>query len=252
VFGTILTLPFAIHAGGIAVIKPAMPLFHALRAALLISATGFFFWGLRYLSIADTLSIFFVQPLVVTMLSPVVLGEHVGIRRWSAVVAGFIGTLIIIRPGLQAFNPGVVMALAAGTSLAFYMLMTRKISGAAPAMVTTYHTSLMGAAIATAIVVFTWQQPSAMQWLLFVGLAFVAALGHYLIVRAYDYGEASLLAPLAYTEMIMATALGWWFFGEFPDRWTFLGVAILIGCAIYISVRERVHNIPPPRDFEQP
>lgn len=251
-FGCLLTLPFAWRAGGAAALVPAMPVLHTFRAAFLIAATGFFFLALHYLSIADTLAIFFVQPLVVTALSPVVLGEHVGVRRWLAVVVGFIGTLIIIRPGFQAINPGALLGLASGTSLAIYMLMTRRISGSAPAMVTTFHTNLAGAILASIAVVFVWQWPAPQQWGLFVILASIASLGHYLIVRAYDYSEASLLAPLAYSEMIMAVAAGWWFFGDFPDRWTFLGVGILIASAIYISVRERLHRIPPPRDFEQP
>lgn len=251
-FGTLVTLPFALKLAGPKGLVPNMPAMHTLRAAFLISATGFFFWGLKFLSIADCLSIFFVQPLIVTVLSPVVLGEKVGLRRWLAVIIGFIGTLIIIRPGLQEINPGVFMALAAGASLAIYMLLTRKISGSAPAMVTTFYTSLMGAIIMSAIVVFTWQPITAPQWALFVLLALIANGGHYLIVKAYDYSEASLLAPLAYTEMIMAVAAGWYFFGDFPDVWTFVGVGILIACATYISVRERARNIEPVRDFEQP
>jgi drug/metabolite transporter (DMT)-like permease len=142
--------------------------------------------------------------------------------------------------------------LASGTSLAVYMLMTRKIAGSAGAMVTTFHTNLAGMLITSLAVIFVWQTPLPLQWLLFVGLAFIAGLGHYLIVRAYDFSEASLLAPLAYTEMIAAVAAGWWFFGDFPDMWTLVGVGVLIACAIYISVRERIHNIPPPREFEQP
>ncbi|MBC8036433.1 MAG: DMT family transporter [Rhizobiales bacterium] len=251
-FGCLLTLPFALLQGGPASLVPAMPVVHTFRAGFLIAATGFFFWALHYLPIADTLAIFFVQPLVVTMLSPVVLGEKVGVQRWSAVVVGFIGTLIIIRPGFQDLNPGVPMALASGTSLAIYMLMTRKIAGSAGAMVTTFHTNLAGTLLTTLAVVFVWETPLLSQWVLFVALAFIAGLGHYLIVRAYDYSEASLLAPLAYTEMIAAVAAGWWFFGDFPDMWTFVGVGILIACAIYISIREHHHNIPPPREFQQP
>ena len=117
---------------------------------------------------------------------------------------------------------------------------------------TTYYTSLSGALIMTAIIVFTWQEITPAQWGLLALLAFIATFGHYLIVRAYDFSEASLLAPLAYTEMIMAVAAGWWFFGDFPDLWTFAGVGILIACAIYISIRERARNIEPVRDFEQP
>jgi len=251
-FGAVMTLPFAVKIVGVRGILPDRPFYHSLRATLLIAATGCFFWALHYLSIADALSIFFVQPLIVTVLSPIVLGEKVGMRRWVAVVIGFIGTLIIIRPGLQEINPGVLLALAAGASLALYMLMTRKIAGQSHALVTTFHTSAIGAVFASAIAAYVWVTPTASQWGLLGLLAFIATFGHFLIVRAYDYCEASLLAPLAYTEMVMATAAGWWFFGDLPDRWTFVGVAILISCAIYISVRERANHIPALREFEQP
>ena len=251
-FGTLITLPFALKLAGPKGLLPNMPVVHGIRAAFLMAATGCFFWSLHYLSIAGTLSIFFVQPLIVTMLSPLVLGEKVGMRRWAAVVTGFVGTLIIIRPGFQEINPGVFLALAAGFSLAIYMLLTARISGSAPAMVTTYYTSLMGTVLLSGYVLYDWQPVTLPQWGLFVLLAAIANGGHYLIVRAYDYSEASLLAPLAYTEMIMATAAGWWFFGEFPDAWTFAGVGILIACAIYISIREPALNIEPIRDFEQP
>ena len=251
-FGTIITLPFAASQAGVRGLIPNMPLMHAIRACLLIAATALFFWGLRYLPIADCVSIFFVQPLIVTLLSPWVLGEHVGIRRWSAVIIGFIGTLIIIRPGLQELNPGVFLALGSGASLAIYMLLTRKIAGSAPAMVTTFYTSLMGTIIMCAIVPFVWQPVAPVQWGLFVLLALFANGGHVLVVKAYDHGEASLLAPLAYTEMIMAVAAGWYFFGDFPDAWTFIGVGILIACAIYISFRETARDREPIRDFEQP
>lgn len=251
-FGAILTMPFALKLAGPRGLVPNMPVVHAVRASFMIAATGFFFAALHYQSIADTLAIFFVQPLVITLLSPWVLGEKVGLRRWVAVVIGFIGTLIIIRPGLQVLTPGVPLALGSGTCLAIYLLMTRRISGSAPAMVTTFYTSLMGAIIMSAIVVFVWQTPTPAQWGFFVLLSAIANGGHYLIIRAYDHAEASLLAPLAYSEMIMATFVGWYFFGDFPDLWTFVGVAILIACAIYISWRERVQQVEPIRDFEQP
>jgi drug/metabolite transporter (DMT)-like permease len=251
-FGTFVTLPFALKIAGPRGLVPNLPLIHTLRATLLISATALFFAGLSYMSIADCVAIFFVQPLIVTMLSPWVLGENVGLRRWIAVVVGFTGTLIIIRPGFQVFNPGALLALGSGASLAVYMLLTRKIAGKVDAMVTTFHTSLIGGIIMSVIALFLWQPVSASQWGLFILLALIANVGHYLIVRAYDHAEASLLAPLAYTEIIMATAAGWYFFGDFPDFWTFVGVGILIACAVYISFRERVRRIEPVRDFEQP
>ena len=244
-FGALLTLPFTLRHGGTAAIRPDRPAYHTLRAALLVAATFLFFSALKYLPIADALAIFFVQPLILTAISPFVLGEKVGPRRWAAVAVGFVGTLIIIRPGFTELNPGSFLALGAGAALAIYFAMTRRISGSAPAMVTTFHTSLMGTILTTLAVLPLWEPPTATQWGLLFLIGLIATVGHYLIVRAYDHAEASLLAPLAYTEMVMATFAGWWFFGDFPDGWTFVGVAILIACATYISVRERTKNPPP-------
>lgn len=244
-FGALLTLPFTLHHGGAKAIRPDRPAYHTLRASVLVAATFLFFSALKYLPIADALAIFFVQPLILTAISPFVLGEKVGPRRWAAVAVGFVGTLIIIRPGFTELNPGTLLALGAGASLALYFAMTRRISGTAPAMVTTFHTSLMGTILIALPVLLLWEPPTPTQWGLLFLIGLIATVGHYLIVRAYDHAEASLLAPLAYTEMIMATVVGWWFFGDFPDGWTFFGVAILIACATYISIRERTRNPPP-------
>lgn len=240
--GTLMTAPLALHAagpGGLGLGGGRAARVHALRAALLIAATFCFFAALKWLPIADALAVFFVNPLLVTALSPLILGERVGPRRWAAVAVGFCGTLIIIRPGFQQINPGMIYALGSGTCLALYLLVTRRISGRDAAMVTTYRTSLLGALICSALVLPVWQEPTGQQWLMFLALGFFSTLGHGLIVMAYDRAEASLLAPLAYTEIIMAVVAGWWFFGDFPDRYTFAGLAVLIGCAIYISAREQ-------------
>lgn len=239
-FGAVVTLPFAIARGGRGALVPERPFYHLTRAGFLIMATFAFFAALKFLPIADALAIFFVQPLIVVILSALFLGERVGPRRWAAVAVGLAGTLIIIRPGLSAFNPGTLLALAAGASLAIYFVMTRRISGQADAMVTTFQTNLMGAACLSALMPVVWQPPLPGEWAMFAGLGAIATFGHYLIVRAYDHAEASLLAPFAYTEMVMATILGWAFFGDFPDGLTFLGVAILMASALYISWRERL------------
>lgn len=239
VFGALMTLPFAIRAEGLAAFRPRRPLHHLSRAVLLFCATFLFFQALKHLPIADALAIFFVNPLVIVVLSALVLRERVGPRRWAAVAVGFVGTLIIIRPGLVEVNPGTFYALGSGVALGSYLVMTRHIAGAANAMVLTFQTSAIGAALMTLALPLLWQMPDPAQWLMLVGLGVVATLGHVLITMAYEHGEASLLAPLAFTEIIMATVFGWWFFNDLPDRWTVLGVAILIGSAIYISIRER-------------
>lgn len=251
--GAVLTLPFALRIAGPRGLWPARPVYHLIRAAFLVSATFCFFLSLRWLPIADALAIFFVQPLIVTLLSALILREHVGPRRLIAVAVGFIGTLIIIRPGLTEVNPGSWLALGAGGFLACYFVMTRAISGQAHAMVTTFQTSLLGGLILSAVIWTVWVSPTPAQWGLFVALAFIATFGHLMIVRAYDHAEASLLAPLAYTEMVTSVILGWAFFRDFPDFWTFVGVGILISCALYISMRERALGRPPaPDGVEQP
>lgn len=238
-FGGCMTLPFALRAEGWQAFRPRRPLHHLVRAVLLFAATFLFFNALKHLPIADALAIFFVNPLVIVILSALVLREQVGPRRWVAVAVGFIGTLIIIRPGMVEMNPGTLYALGAGVSLGAYFVMTRHIAGAADAMVLTFQTSAIGAALMTLALPFAWQGPDPVQWVMLAGLGVIATLGHVLITKAYEHGEASLLAPLAFTEIIMATVVGWWFFGDLPDRWTVLGVAILIASAIYISLRER-------------
>lgn len=251
-FGTVFALPLAWRASGLRSLVPERPGFHAARAGFLVGATGMFFGAISFIPIADSLAIFFVQPLVITALSPLVLKEHVGLRRWVAVAIGFCATLIIIRPGVQEFSPGMVLALGSGTSMALYMLLTRRFAHRQSAVLTTFHTSAMGAAMTSLLLPFHWQTPGATDWALLLLMAAVAVLGHLLIARAYTMAEASLLAPLVYTEMVMATVAGWWFFSEVPDGWTVLGVSILIACAITISTRERARGIPAAKVFEQP
>lgn len=238
-FGGLMTLPFALQAEGARAFRPAQPLGQLARAVLLFGATFLFFQSLKYLPIADALAIFFVNPLVIVILSALALRERVGPRRWAAVAVGFIGTLIIIRPGIVEVNPGTLYALGAGVALGSYFVMTRAMAGVADAMVLNFQTSLIGAALMTLALPLLWVSPTLVQWLMLAALGVIATLGHVLITKAYEHAEASLLAPLAFTEIIMATVLGYAFFGDLPDRWTVLGVAILIGSAIYISVRER-------------
>lgn len=238
-FGGLMTLPFALKSEGLRAFRPAQPLRQLLRAVLLFGATFLFFSALKYLPIADALAIFFVNPLVIVILSALLLRERVGPRRWAAVAVGFIGTLIIIRPGMVQVNPGTLLALGSGVALGSYLVLTRAMAGVADAMVLNFQTSAIGAALMALVLPLLWEAPTPMQWAMLAALGVIATLGHVLITKAYEHGEASLLAPLAFTEIVMATVLGYAFFGDLPDRWTVLGVTILIASAIYISVRER-------------
>ena len=244
-FGSLFTLPFAVQAAGKEAFRPVNP---AVQCQPCLGPDrrhdSSSFCRLSICPIADTLAIFFVQPILVTALSPILLREHVGIRRWITVAIGFVGVLIIIRPGFQEFNLGVVFALLAGLCSSAYIIITRHLTGKAIAIVTTFQTSVMGAVALSVALPLYWQNVTLNQALLLVLLGAIAIAGHFFITKAYDYAEASLLSPFSYTEMIMAVAAGWYFFGDFPDSYTFLGVSILIGCAIYISLRERKRGLP--------
>lgn len=238
-FGAMFSLPFALRADGIAALVPKPAGYQVMRGLILMTATFFFFTGLKYMPIADAMAIFYVQPLLVVVLSAMMLGEHLDVPRIIAVIVGFAGTLVIIRPGFASVDFSVVFPLGAGLFFALYVIVTRKLAGEAKAVTTTFQTAAIGAILVSCFLPLIWEPPTAIQWLLMMLMAGFGVGGHYLVTKAYDYAEASLLAPFAYLEILMSIFAGWLFFADLPDRFTILGVAILIASALYISLRER-------------
>lgn len=225
------------------VFRVQQPVLQVLRGGFLLAATLCFFWSLKYLSIPDALTLLFVSPLIVTCLSPVLLGEHVGVRRWSAVIVGFLGVCIILRPGGGAFHPASLAALGAGVGHACYILATRRLSGTAPPLVTLFYTSLLGMVVLSFYAPWHWQPPGPLDFSLMVAVGAIAAVGHYLFIKAFDYAEASVLAPFGYGEIVMATVVGYIGFGDFPDLVSWLGIAVIIGSGVYIAVREHQAHV---------
>ena len=244
-FHLVILLPLVLWHHGRHGLIPQKPGVQVLRSAFLLLSTIFFFAAIALIPLADAIALIFVSPLIVTALSPLVLGEQVGLRRWSAVIVGFLGALIVFRPGLGVLQWGALLAIFAGSTYAFYVLMTRKLSGSAPPLVTLFYTALLGAAIMSAVMPFTWVQPSAGHLVLMVTMGAIAASGHFLIIMAFERAPASLLAPYGYSEIVMATVVGYVAFGDFPDQWTWIGVAVIVCSGIYISLRERrLHKTP--------
>lgn len=238
-FHTMLILPIALAGNGVrTVLSPPKPQLQIARSLLLVLSTLFFFGALRSLPLADALALLFINPIIVTALSPVFLGEKVGMRRWLAVVVGFIGTVIIIRPGFATIGPGTVLALAAGCTIAAYFVLTRRLSGTTEPLVTLAYTGVVGAIVSTCLLPFVWVAPSWTELTLMVAIGAIAAAGHYLIIRAYDHAPAPVLAPFGYAEIVMATVVGYVAFGDIPDGWTAVGVVVLIASGLYISLRE--------------
>jgi len=238
--GTLLMLPVML-AGGPSRLRPPQGWAGAFLLGFFSICSGICFFGaLEYLSIADTVAISFVQPLFVTLFSRFFLNETVGAARWIALLVGFGATLLIIRPSHGTLDVGSLMAFAAGAAMACYVILvkksTRSARRATPLMLTfqTHFTSLV---VAAPLMLVIWNDLSLSQWGMAVGMALFGLIGQYLIIKAYDYGEASLVAPFAYVEIITSTAVSWLFFTQVPDSITFLGVAILISSSLYIAWR---------------
>jgi len=238
-FHLVILLPVVLWRHGVDALVLRRPALQIARGGFLLGSTIFFFAAIALMPIADALALVFVAPLMVTALSPLVLKEQVGIRRWAAVSVGFVGVMVIVRPGFSTFHWGMVLALSAGATYARYSLATRKLSGSAPPLVTLAYTALLGALCMSAVVPFFWipPDPTGLAWMILLGL--IAAGAHFLIIKAFEHAEASLLAPLGYGEIFMATVVGYFAFGDFPDPWTWLGITIVIGSGVYVSLRER-------------
>jgi len=238
-FHFLLLLPLIAWKNGLASMRPRRIWLHMLRGAFTVFATFFFFWALSSLPMADTLALMFCYPLFITALSPIFLGEKVGLRRWGAVVAGMAGVIVIIRPGGDVFQWSSLLGVAAGLSMACYWIVTRRISASAPPLVAAAYAAIFGVLVMPVILPGGWVVPTPGDVGLVAVMGAIAAAFHILLVKALEFGQASVLAPFAYAEIIMATTVGYFVFGDFPDPFTWVGIAIVIGAGVYISVRER-------------
>ena len=213
-----------------------------LRGAALLGSSLFFISGLRFLPIAEASATGFVSPLFVTALSIVFLGESVGVRRWIATAVGLIGVLIILRPGTGAFHPAAFFPIVSALAWACTLVMTRMLSGKEHALTTMTYSSITGACIMCALVPFVWVAPSWHDVLfgIFIGIASTA--GQWIVVLAFRYADASVLAPFSYTQLLWVSILGFVIFGELPDIWTVVGAVFIVGSGLYTAHRERIRR----------
>jgi len=214
------------------------PKLQIIRGIILLCANICFFYSISVISLAKALTLAFIAPLIVTALSPVILGERVGVRRWTAVIVGFIGTLVVIRPGFVELNLASFAALGTGVMYGFYLLITRKLSTSDNPLLTLLLTGLTGAIIISFAMPFVWVQPTLNQWYLMGSIGVFAIIGHLFLILSLKYADASKLAPFSYFEIITNILIGYYFFSNFPDSWTFLGLFIIVCSGIYISRRE--------------
>ena len=215
------------------------PKLQLIRGLLLFCANILFFYSISIISLAKALTLAFIAPLIVTALSPFLLGEKVGFRRWAAVVTGFIGSLIVIRPGFVELNLASIAALGTGVLYGFYLIITRKLHDSDNPLLTLLLTGIVGAVLGSIIMPTVWVSPTITEWCMMFAIGFFASLGHLFIILSLRYADASKLAPFGYFEIVTNIIIGYYFFNHFPDSWTFLGLLIIISSGIYIFRIER-------------
>ncbi|NVN86812.1 MAG: DMT family transporter [Rhodopseudomonas sp.] len=228
------------------VLRSTRPGLQALRGLALVLASIFFISGLRYLPIAAASATSFVAPLFVTALSIVLLREKVGVRRWVATLVGLIGVLIVVRPGTAAFNQAAIFPILSALSWAFTLIMTRMISGADRAITTMAFSALVGFLLLSALAPLVWVAPTWRDVVIGVAIGVASTTGQWLVVLAFRYADASVLAPFSYSQLVWASILGFLVFTEIPDLWTFVGAAIIVASGIYTAHREHSRRQQPP------
>ena len=214
------------------------PWLECLRVLLATLETICFYAAVAVLPLADAVTYYLAGPIYVTLIAALFLGEKVGWRRWLAVMFGFLGVLIILRPGLGVFQPAAAYALACAVSLAFYNILTRKVSRYDGFLTTFLFTGVIGAGAATAFGLLAWSNPTPGDWGLIGALCITSILGHFLLIRALESAPAAVLQPFHYLILVWAIILGFVFFDELPDLVTLTGGAVVVASGLFVVWRE--------------
>ena len=246
----IIWVRFAVHAAvALLLMAPYLgerpwragrPGLQLLRGLLLVGATITNFTALRYLQLAETSAIFFSSPLIVAALSVPLLGEHVGPRRWTAIVAGFIGVMIVIRPGMGLMHWAVGLALLTALIGSLYQILSRKLAEDDSAHTTQLYTAMIAAAATAPLASLDWVAPSALGWALMVLMGVLGGAGHWLLAVAHAHAPAPSLAPFNYTQIVWMPLLGYLVFNDVPSVWTAVGGGVVVASGLYLLHRERV------------
>ncbi|TYC66042.1 DMT family transporter [Stappia sp. BW2] len=239
----IIALPIAIlialKMGGRTALISHRPAAHLLRGALWICAATLFFTGLSLMGLAEATALVFIMPVFVTAISALVLREQVGWRRWTAVLVGFVGVLVVVRPGSGAFQAASLLPIATAFVYAMLMLSARFVDPRESVWTLMLYLTGAGALISALAMPFVWVQPHAEDIWLFLGVALFGTIGITLITQAFRLAPAAVVAPFDYTALLWATLLGWLLWDEIPDMATYVGAAIIIASGIAIVLRER-------------
>jgi len=213
-----------------------------IRSLLLLLTTAFYFLALSIIPLAEGSAIMMISPLLVTALSMPLLGEHVGPRRWAGVAAGFVGAMLIIRPGSEMMQAASFLALGAACCNGLYHICTRILSQSEHVLTTLVYSASLGALASALAVPFFWVAPDAWGWFLMVAIGLLGGLSHFALIKAFAAAPAATVAPFTYTNLLWATLIGYLAFSALPDGLTVLGATIIAVSGIYIFHREHVQR----------
>ncbi len=215
------------------------------RSLLLLASTSLFFTALGFVPLADATAVSFTSPLLVAALAGPVLGERVGLGHWLAIAAGFLGALIIIRPGAEGANPYLLLVIVNSACYAMYQLLTRRVAPHDRPETSVTYSALLGSVVLTAVVPFFWHTPGRLShWLVLIVIGLLGGLGHYCVARALLLGPASIISPFHYAQLVTAAWLGYVAFGDVPGGWTWVGSAVVVASGLYIAWQETRRTLP--------
>ncbi|MFG1345967.1 DMT family transporter [Xanthobacter autotrophicus DSM 431] len=220
--------------------RTSRPLLQIGRSALLFLTTALNFTALQFLQLDQTVSIMFSVPFFVALFAGPMLGEQVGARRWVAIMVGFSGILLVVRPGAGGIHPAAILCLGAAATYALYAITTRMLAKTDSSATTLFYSALVGSIAASLPLPFVWETPREPVVIgLMLELGAVAGAGHFLLILAHARAPAATLAPFIYTQIISMIVLGWLVFGQVPSLWTLAGASIVIASGAYLLVMER-------------
>jgi len=241
----LVPVSIAVAINGVASLKTKRPIAHLARGILMVFTLTMFFTGLRDMPLAEAISVAFTAPLFVTALSGPVLGERVGPSRWLAVIIGFIGMLIIVRPGSEAFQPHSLYVLISAVTFAIGMLFTRQLTRTESNMAIYTYTTVVAAFTAMLFQPFIWQTPQTEHLPLFMSMGLIGGFSSFLIIIAYRNAPAAVVAPFDYVALLWGALLGWYIWQEKPDALVWVGALIIVSSGLYITWRETRRRQPP-------
>jgi drug/metabolite transporter (DMT)-like permease len=213
---------------------------HLVRALMFVAMTGINFWALQYLQLTVTSSIFFTVPIIIALISTLFLGERLDRARWIAILAGFVGVLVIVRPGSAQFHPAMLASLVNAMLYAIFMLMTRRLAAYETPETIQYLPAVGAAVLLTPFAVAGWEWPDTwLEWTVACLLGVFGAVGHYLLALAHRYAPASVIAPFLYQQVVYMALFGYLVFGDVPAPAVWTGAGVVVASGLYLFYRER-------------